>query len=347
MMKHLLLFTIILSSFSFSQTSTFSGHVENPFQDYVYLRYFKKEGRMWVPVILDSVKLDNGKFKIETELDSLSSLQFFDGNEQTQIYLDKGEDLNLTLNTLMFDESIHYTGSAAGRNNYMANLGLAEEIQFMGFDAETKDCAAADTADVFEFINEQMDRLTKYADQGLKTYPEIEFYLNDKKKYFEWMKGRYTMMVRSDIQFKLMEKELKGKPMDEIAGIDLKEKDNKLSAYYGKPIVVDFWATWCGPCKYEIPFLQKIEKEYEGKVEVVSVCIWDKKAQWLKGAPQYGFKNNIFLNKEQSAPLVEKYGIQGIPRYMLLDKEGKIVELMSERPSGGLRDQLDAILGEK
>ncbi|MEZ4937785.1 MAG: TlpA disulfide reductase family protein [Crocinitomicaceae bacterium] len=346
-MKYLLqLFTGLVALSAFSQTSTLTGKIENPYQDYVYLRYYKQENRQWIPVILDSSKIEKGEFKLAVNLDSLSSIQFFDGNEQTQIYLNKGENLHLTLNTLMFDESIHYSGVASGRNNYMSDLGLAEEIQFMGFNVKTKDCDESDTSEVFEFIEEQIDRLVKYTDQGLESYPEIEFYLTDKKNYYDWMKGRYKSIVRTDIKFKLLEKELKGKMLDDIAGIDLKEKDLKLSSFYGKPIVVDFWATWCGPCKYEIPYLQEIEKEYKGKVNIISVCVWDKKDKWLEGAPQYGFENNIFLNKEQSDPITQKYQITGIPRYIVLDNTGKIVHLSSERPSGDLRGQLDELLGQ-
>ena len=105
----------------------------------------------------------------------------------------------------------------------------------------------------------------------------------------------------------------------------------------GKFIYVDVWATWCGPCKGEIPFLKKMEKEYHDKnIVFISMSI-DKKADHEKWKTMVKEENltgvQLFAPNDWKSKFVTDYGIRGIPRFILIDPEGNIVDSNAPRPS--------------
>ncbi|RAJ85532.1 thiol-disulfide isomerase/thioredoxin [Chitinophaga dinghuensis] len=103
----------------------------------------------------------------------------------------------------------------------------------------------------------------------------------------------------------------------------------------GKVVVVDVWATWCGPCKAELPFLQKLEEEMEGKAVTFVGCSVDEakdKEKWKQFVKEKEMKGvQMFVNGWSE--VTKFYGITGIPRFMVFDKEGKIVTIDAPRPS--------------
>ena len=101
----------------------------------------------------------------------------------------------------------------------------------------------------------------------------------------------------------------------------------KLSDYVGKGkyVLVDFWASWCKPCKMEIPYLRSIYNSYHGRrFDVVSVSVWDDPKAARDTAKVYGVKWKQIVNA-QSIP-TEIYGIQGIPQIILFGPDGTIVK---------------------
>ncbi len=110
-----------------------------------------------------------------------------------------------------------------------------------------------------------------------------------------------------------------------------------LSDISGKYVYIDVWATWCGPCKTEIPYLKKIKKSYHGRnIEFVSISI-DKKAQyntWKKMVEEKELGGiQLFADNDWESQFVTDYGIRGIPRFILIDPDGKIVNAFAPRPS--------------
>lgn len=109
----------------------------------------------------------------------------------------------------------------------------------------------------------------------------------------------------------------------------------KMSDLKGKVVLVDVWATWCGPCKAEIPFLKKLEEEMKGTdVQVVSISVDEApdKDKWLKMIKDENL-GGLQLFASGWGDLAQYYKIKGIPRFMVFDKEGKIVTVDSPRPS--------------
>lgn len=130
---------------------------------------------------------------------------------------------------------------------------------------------------------------------------------------------------------------------------DVNGKMVSLSDFKGKVVLVDVWATWCGPCRGEIPYLKKLEEEMHGTDVVfigVSVDEAKDKQKWLDFVEKEGLKGVQLLASGWSK-ITKDYKIDGIPRFMVFDKKGNIVSVDAPRPSSPeLRKMLEAELAK-
>jgi len=336
----------LLFSFSFiqvfAQNVKISGEITNPNTDSVQVFYWAKIDGVWIENRLDSAKLDNGKFDLTFKLDSATNVQFNDGSENIFMYLAPGDDLNLTLNTKYFDETVQFTGKGSARNNALINLYIVQENIFGEINHKMKNAEDLDTTELFAELLELEKQLVGFVEDLRIQHPSLGKELDGKIWTFNNSFERFPQTIRDGIK---MEQAI-GQPFMSISGVDLEGNKKKTEDYYGKLIVLDFWATWCGPCKYEMPFLTEIEKEFHGKVDFLSVGVWCKEDAWREMAPTFGFELNMFLEKEEADKLKDMYALRYIPRYMILDAEGKIISVAAERPSGDLSKQLNNLLND-
>ncbi|MCB0444739.1 MAG: TlpA family protein disulfide reductase, partial [Gelidibacter sp.] len=130
----------------------------------------------------------------------------------------------------------------------------------------------------------------------------------------------------------------KGNPSPEFNNyVNYAGGTSSLKDYRGSYVYIDVWATWCGPCKYEIPFLEKVEKEYHDKnIKFVSVSI-DAVKDEQKWRDMIKAKNmggiQLLADKDYESQFISDYFIYGIPRFILLDPQGNIVTYDAPRPS--------------
>lgn len=125
----------------------------------------------------------------------------------------------------------------------------------------------------------------------------------------------------------------KGQPSPGFKYLNIDGKEVALEDLAGKYIYVDVWATWCGPCRGEIPSLKELEHQFKGKnINFVSISCDQDKAAWEKMVKEEKL-GGIQLHNGGDQAFMEAYMIRGIPRFILIDREGKIVSCDMTRPS--------------
>ena len=99
-----------------------------------------------------------------------------------------------------------------------------------------------------------------------------------------------------------------------------------LSSLRGKYVLLDFWASWCGPCIKSFPHMKKFYEQHRDKVEVLGVAVHDKKDKWQEALKKHQLPWPLVLDTEGDDSVANLYGIIGVPTYVLLDPEGKVLQ---------------------
>ncbi|MDX1462789.1 MAG: TlpA disulfide reductase family protein [Marinirhabdus sp.] len=305
---------------------TFSGTITNPNSDSLVIE--KKGFNKVIPVKADGTFSDT--LVVEPDM-----YYIFDGAESSRIFLRNGYDLTLTMNTEQFDESITYSGEGAENNNFLAKKALKEEAVFdRDFSKMTKEelQSAMDKArsELSEFINSQKDLDSMVVANSRE---DLDGTIKSFQNYYGGM-------------IALREALPKGSPSPTFEGYEnYKGGTTSLEDLKGKYVYIDVWATWCAPCKAEIPYLKELESEMHDKnITFVSMSIdddrshkgsWEQaKADWKAMVADKELGGvQIFAPNGWQTDFIKDYKITGIPRFILIDPEGKVVDPSAPRPS--------------
>jgi thiol-disulfide isomerase/thioredoxin len=122
-----------------------------------------------------------------------------------------------------------------------------------------------------------------------------------------------------------------------------------LESLKGKYVYIDVWATWCGPCRAEIPFLKQVEEKYHGKnIEFVSISVDVEKdhEKWKTFVTDKALGGTqLYADKNWNSDFITSFRINSIPRFILIDPNGIVVDADAKRPSNPkLLEQLDSLL---
>lgn len=302
---------------------TLSGQIKNAKDSVIVIQNnaYKKE-----------IKLDkNGTFKDTLHISNTIDRETYQegffglslGQTRTFTYLENGFDLKIVKS----GDSFTFSGIGAENSNYIKEK-IDLSMQFMNvqsyFSLEK---------DEFEA---KLSQATEVFDKLIATYGDkintefLEGEIKNNKDFYKAVKDNYNK------QYKIANATKKGNPSPKFINLEnFNGGTTSLDDLKGKYVYIDVWATWCGPCKREIPHLQNLEKRFHNKnIEFVSISIdnLNKKATWKQMISDKNMSGiQLFAGENQS--FVEAYNISGIPRFILLDPEGNIVDANALRPS--------------
>ncbi len=150
---------------------------------------------------------------------------------------------------------------------------------------------------------------------------------------------------------------LPGKLAPSFALRDTSGKFHTLSEFRGKIIYLDFWGTWCPPCRRELPHLLKLEKSFENDTNIAFISIAlqassypnQSPAGWRKFISKRGLHGTqLYADGQFQNPTARSYGIFGVPTFMLINRDGTFINAAAPRPSSGKAEAaIRAALAEK
>lgn len=317
---------------------TFSGKITNNTVDSVRImsRDFSKT------ILVD----EEGNFKDTFNLKS-GSYYFATQQKGIVVFLKNAYNLSLDIDMEAFQTSAKFTGEGAKENNFLVKKASFEEELFF------QDLSHLVEADLDSAIEVLIDQAADYvhAQEGIDSLL-IHESLTDLGSMSKSLKEYYAAALQ------LLKEMPKGSASPVFA--DYENYDGtktSLADFNGKNVYIDIWATWCGPCKAEIPALKTLEQDYEGKnIAFVSLSVDDAQAhqgswevaneKWramVKDKELSGVQ--LLAPKGWESAFIRDFRVNSIPRFILLDTEGNIISPDAPRPSDQkLRTLLEEIL---
>jgi len=263
--------------------------------------------------------------------------------QRTLVYLKNGFDLNLKGDAANFMTSnFNYSGFGSNNTNFI--ISQLNQGQSIGNPATILSL----DEDAF---NKKIESMKKKYDSILTSYSDLDTSLvrlvtNQNKQMFDYFDSTYLISLKTT----------KGKVSPKFEDyINIKGDKISLDSFKGKYVYIDVWATWCGPCIREIPSLKALEKEYHTKnIEFVSISTdesrrsggtWEAAEKKWRTYVTENKLSGVQLWAGQDFSFQQAYQITGIPRFILIDPQGNIVEANAPRPSDpSLKTLLNSLL---
>lgn len=322
------IFIVLLTSVAISQENmTFQAEIVNKNSESIFIKDNQN--------LIQEIKADSkGNFKMTFPIKE-GLYQLFDGKEYAQLFLKNGFDLKLRMDASKFDETIMFTGKGSAENNFLAqstlldskiNYELLLKANEVDFKKQTDEMKAND------LLRLQKGKLDP-------AFVAIEKQMNEGK--MQQLQQYYTMSLAN--------KKMNNAPAPNFVYENHDGGTTTLDGMRGKYVYIDVWATWCGPCRREIPFLKTIEEKYKDKnIAFVSISVdedknHDKWKNFVTDKQLGGIQ--LIADKNWASDFIRAFNINSIPRFILIDPKGVVVDADASRPSSpSLVTQLDALL---
>lgn len=306
-----------------------SGKIENSHESKT-LRIF--QGQIYEKTI--TIK-DDGTFKDTLKIIP-GDYNFQHGKEFGQIYLENGSSASFETDYNSFIDSIVFKGDNSDTNNFTIQSFLIAKNRFTD---------KLMTTGTEKEVNQAIESYKAAYEDVKAKYKKVD------STHIAVMDNNIDETIQRINQFmasKLATMDVfpAGAPSPTFENYENHAGGKmSLSDFKGKYVYFDMWATWCGPCIKEIPSLKEVEKQFKGKnIEFVSISLDEGRGyKGDKAAAYEGWKKmvkekelggiQLMADNGFASDFVRKYRINGIPRFILVDPEGNIVNANAPRPS--------------
>jgi thiol-disulfide isomerase/thioredoxin len=279
----------------------------------------------------DTLKVDNG---------GIYTIQTSSAN-RAPIYLKNGYDLTVKASGEDLFKTFELEGNGSDNSKFiLSQLAFSQTIGNPSLFFELEE----------EAFHKKIDALEMKFDSILSSYNNLDSSLvsmanSQNEQMVNYFRQNYATK-------KLMTKGASSPVFKNY--IDYKGGKKSLTSFKGKYVYIDLWATWCGPCIMQIPFLKTLEKEYHNKnIEFVSISSdearrsggsWEAAEKKWRDFVKERNLTGVQLWAGQDISFQQAYQVTGIPRFILIDKEGNIVDANAPRPSDpALKELLNSL----
>jgi peroxiredoxin len=333
--------------------------------------YLQKETTPGKHETVDSVTVTNGAFRFSGTVPGIEPRLLVAGTAKRDILLD-GEPIGATINTKVSAkngkelQSFEITGSKEQKimeetkaltvGKGFISLGsmlmmmqvkddslkldsVFRSTQFLKQEYDEKLCGFLDTT------NDSYAITYMIGDFIVKEYP-----FSDAERYYD----NLTPRVKDSHPGRQLRARLDDLKRVNIGGvapeIELPTPDGatlKLSSLRGKYVLLDFWASWCGPCLAEVPNVKAVYDKYHDRgFEIFGLSLDNKRDAWLAAIEKHGLDwHHVSSLKGWECPVAKLYNVTGIPKMYLLDKEGRIIGI--DLRGEALVERVASLFGEK
>jgi len=272
-------------------------------------------------VFKDTMKVSKGSTKFQ--------LMLMQDSKMSSIYIENGVDISINADANDFKNTLHFDLDLADYNNF-----LNKKSKIMSSESSFKKSWYRENRTEF---NKRAANLKNELEQALNSYTNIsEKNIQTEMSYIDSYIKRFTK--KYDVENSFAVKLAGGKTSPTFENYEnFDGSTTSLSDFKGKYLYIDVWATWCAPCKAQIPYLEEIEKEYHSKNIVfvsMSVDKQEDKQKWramVKEKQMSGIQ--ILAPDATNSDFTRAYNITSIPRFIIIDTEGKIIDYNAPRPS--------------
>jgi len=302
-------------------------------------------------VAVDSTNLsEKGEFKFIRKTPSVDFFRVTMGNHEFMIIAKNGD--KIMLESDFADKNLAYKVSGANEVDKLSELNTIrsnfskqiEEIQ-KDFDAKVA-AEPQNRAAILEemkpkyesYVQQLNSNILKFAKDNKGTLASFYAMSTLNPQEFEAELVKYSDEVKSQIkgnatvdsfvkQMAVLKTVQVGQPAPVFAMNNVDGKPISLSDYKGKYVLLDFWASWCQPCRQENPNIVKVYNQYKNKnFDILGISLDTDKAAWLAAIKADGLTwNHVSELKDFNGNTVRKYQIQAIPSSFLIDPAGNII----------------------
>ncbi|NDI97972.1 TlpA family protein disulfide reductase [Flavobacterium sp. LaA7.5] len=329
MKKALWLLLACTGVYAQSEIQNFKGVIKNSMADSIVVK--KQPGSWNQAYVLNKGGEFSGKLQ-----QGLGMFTLHYGDKEINMYLGNDSDITITANGDNFIETIKYTGKGADENNFLADYARGRQTLMKKYEDSGEK----------EAISKDIDKLIADFEERLK---KSEYNFMFKNTIGSILKYSEKQMLPIEIRKQSNANKLEDKPSPQFTYENHNGGTTALSDLKGKYVYIDVWATWCAPCRKEIPHLQELEEKYKDKnIAFVSISIdkqkdHEKWEQMVKENSLGGIQ--LIADKDWESDFIQAYDVISIPRFILVDPKGNVVKANAPRPSEpAITELLDNLL---